>query len=354
MKKIRKILSFVSLLLLLLPCETVFALAEDTAAEASAEGGTAAESPAEPVPTPVPTPEPTPEPTPKPTDEPTPEAAPAQEAPADGEELSDTEENPEEPASCEHEGGEPVCGEKRICGLCGETYGTPVAHDYADGLCTLCGENEEVPEEPGTEMGEEPESENSEPLPPSEDDGTPAPEEEQDTGPTLSQAAITVQALIDCLPGVEAVQAMDEEAFHQARRNNLSAYGAYMELSAEEQAMISGAEVFDELFELFNASAARSTGFTVTIPASVSLNETSGLSVTVSALAEGSSLLVSVSSQNGGYLVNGTNSIPYSFDSAITFQSGETEKTLNMPLMLRPFPVCRPGNIPMCFISATA
>ena len=159
-----------------------------------------------------------------------------------------------------------------------------------------------------------------------EEEDSPA-DEETEAAPAVSEAVLMVQAMIDALPTAEAVQAMDEAAFHEARRQNLAAYGAYMELSAEDQALITGAEIFDALFAIFNAGAAKSTGFTVTIPANVSLNEASGITVTVENLAEGSSLVLSVSSLNGGYLKMGENSISYSFTPSLSF-SGNGCQTL--------------------------
>lgn len=62
----------------------------------------------------------------------------------------------------------------------------------------------------------------------------------------LSEAVLAVQELIDALPTPEDVTEEDYDAVE-------SAYDAFLALSQEQQAQITGAEVFESLFEFFNA-----------------------------------------------------------------------------------------------------
>ena len=66
-------------------------------------------------------------------------------------------------------------------------------------------------------------------------------------------ADTSLQSMIDGLPTVEAFQAMDSEAQLDAYNKTQAAYDAYMALSEEKRAEISGAEeTFETLFTYFN------------------------------------------------------------------------------------------------------
>ena len=75
--------------------------------------------------------------------------------------------------------------------------------------------------------------------------------------------------------------------------------------------------------------------YTITIPASVNLNTQGGLIITASDIAnlpEGSSIVVSASSQNGGYLVMGENRIGYTYDSELAFAEAGSQ-SLDMAIV---------------------
>ena len=64
----------------------------------------------------------------------------------------------------------------------------------------------------------------------------------------------TVQSMIDGLPTVEQFQAMDADAQLEAYNKTQAAYDAYMALSEEDRAALSGAEeTFEALFAHFNS-----------------------------------------------------------------------------------------------------
>lgn len=63
---------------------------------------------------------------------------------------------------------------------------------------------------------------------------------------------LRVQALIDALPTVEEVKAMDMDGQRAAYDQTQEAYDAYMALTEEQRALITGAEVFEALFAFFN------------------------------------------------------------------------------------------------------
>ena len=87
------------------------------------------------------------------------------------------------------------------------------------------------------------------PVVPATEKETPA--EPEATAKTVGE----VQALIDALPAVEALTAEDYETV-------LTAYEAYEALSEEEQAQVTGAERFEELFGWFNRQTAPQAGLT--------------------------------------------------------------------------------------------
>ena len=64
----------------------------------------------------------------------------------------------------------------------------------------------------------------------------------------------TLQSMIEGLPTVEQFQAMDSDAQLEAYNKTQAAYDAYMALSEEDRATVSGAEeAFESLFSHFNS-----------------------------------------------------------------------------------------------------
>lgn len=74
----------------------------------------------------------------------------------------------------------------------------------------------------------------------------PVTEEAEATPESVDEAVAAVQAVIDTLPSVDSVTAGDYDAVQDA-------YDAYESLAAEQQALITGAEIFEALFNWFNA-----------------------------------------------------------------------------------------------------
>ena len=69
----------------------------------------------------------------------------------------------------------------------------------------------------------------------------------------LSAMASDVQSVIDALPAAEAVQKMDMDQQRDIYDKTQATYDAYMALSEEEKAELTGAEeTFDSLFGYFN------------------------------------------------------------------------------------------------------
>ena len=66
------------------------------------------------------------------------------------------------------------------------------------------------------------------------------------------EEVLRVQALIDALPTVEEVKAMDMDGQRAAYDQTQEAYDAYMALTEKQRALITGAEVFEALFAFFN------------------------------------------------------------------------------------------------------
>ena len=70
----------------------------------------------------------------------------------------------------------------------------------------------------------------------------------------ISAAAADVQSMIDALPAATVLQKMDMDRQREVYDQTQAAYDAYMALSEEEQAALTGAEeVFADLFGYFNA-----------------------------------------------------------------------------------------------------
>uniref|UniRef100_UPI0025E41C6B hypothetical protein n=1 Tax=uncultured Oscillibacter sp. TaxID=876091 RepID=UPI0025E41C6B len=71
-----------------------------------------------------------------------------------------------------------------------------------------------------------------------------------------AEAAAAVQAQIDKLPSLGELKGMDSDTLNEAYMAVQSAYDAYEDLTAEQQAQITGAECFEALFGWFNSQVA--------------------------------------------------------------------------------------------------
>lgn len=78
--------------------------------------------------------------------------------------------------------------------------------------------------------------------------------------PTISGKAQAVQDMLNALPAADALTAMDAQALAAAFMQTEAAYEAYLDLSAEEQTLVAGAEKFEALFAVFNAQTATLDG----------------------------------------------------------------------------------------------
>lgn len=76
----------------------------------------------------------------------------------------------------------------------------------------------------------------------------PAQQEEQQEDSAAKQAVATVQAMIGELPSLGELKGMDSDTLNEAYMAVQSAYDAYEALTAEQQAQITGAERFEDLF----------------------------------------------------------------------------------------------------------
>ena len=76
----------------------------------------------------------------------------------------------------------------------------------------------------------------------------------------------------------------------------------------------------------------KGTEYEICIPSSISLNNTDGLSIQVTSIAEGNTIAISPMSINGGKLKMGENEISYSYDMSMTF-SQLGEKILNISII---------------------
>lgn len=83
----------------------------------------------------------------------------------------------------------------------------------------------------------------------------PTPTDVAPTEPMLPEHVLYVQQLLDALPTAEALATMDAEAMSAAYDQTEAAYDAYLMLTAEEQALVTGADAFPALFAVFGAQA---------------------------------------------------------------------------------------------------
>ena len=83
-----------------------------------------------------------------------------------------------------------------------------------------------------------------------------AEQEEQQEDSAAKQAAAAVQAMIGELPSLGELKGMDSDTLNEAYMAVQSAYDAYETLSEEQQAQVTGADRFEELFGWFNSQVA--------------------------------------------------------------------------------------------------
>ena len=166
-----------------------------------------------------------------------PECYPAEDVSGNTATPSDAEE--QEPTACTH-----VCSEESGCitevldckhehdGACGYApaiEGTPCGY-----VCEIC-----TPQDSGENGGEvEDAVTENEPATPSN---------------AMDSAVAEVQDLISALPDAEELAAMSAGEQQEAYAQVQAAYDAYQALTEEQRAQISGAEIFESLFAVFNS-----------------------------------------------------------------------------------------------------
>ena len=99
-----------------------------------------------------------------------------------------------------------------------------------------------------------------------------AEQEEQQEDSAAKQAVATVQAMIGELPSLGELKGMDSDTLNEAYMAVQSAYDAYEALTAEQQAQITGAERFEDLFNWFNGQIALLDGDVTIYPDDVNAN----------------------------------------------------------------------------------
>ena len=83
-----------------------------------------------------------------------------------------------------------------------------------------------------------------------------AEQEEQQEDSAAKHAVAAVQAMISELPSLGELKGMDSDTLNEAYMAVQSAYDAYETLSEEQQAQVTGADRFEELFGWFNSQVA--------------------------------------------------------------------------------------------------
>lgn len=126
-------------------------------------------------------------------------------------------------------------------------------------------------------------------------DETEAPEDVEEADLAVEE----VQALIDALPAVEDVRAMDKDGQRAAYGQTQTVYDAYMALTEEQRGLVTGAGVFEELFAFFNGQVM------LLATASVSYVNAQGQSQTnvTATVVESGTTTWSGSTTNGWYVV---------------------------------------------------
>ena len=113
--------------------------------------------------------------------------------------------------------------------------------------CPICGDEGAAPENCGKYQA-------------SEQDG--AGEEPGDAAPQEPSAIEQVQTVIDALPTAEELKAMDAEGQQAVYADLQAAYDAYEALSDDEKLEVTGADIMDDLFAVFNGMVDALTGET--------------------------------------------------------------------------------------------
>ena len=83
-----------------------------------------------------------------------------------------------------------------------------------------------------------------------------AEQEEQQEDSAAKHAVAAVQAMISELPSLGELKGMDSDTLNEAYMAVQSTYDAYETLSEEQQAQVTGADRFEELFGWFNSQVA--------------------------------------------------------------------------------------------------
>lgn len=97
-----------------------------------------------------------------------------------------------------------------------------------------------------------------------------------ETPVSLPENVQAVVLVLAALPTAQELRSMNAEARDEVYEQLNDCYDAYLELTPEEQALVEGAELFEELFDLFNrefTTLEGAPGYTITIPASITLDE---------------------------------------------------------------------------------
>ena len=97
-------------------------------------------------------------------------------------------------------------------------------------------------------------------------------EQQEDSAAKQDEAVAEVQAMIDALPAVDELDGMNDGALDAAYMDTQAAYDAYEALTAEQQAQITGAERFEDLFNWFNGQIALLDGDVTIYPDDVNAN----------------------------------------------------------------------------------
>ena len=78
-------------------------------------------------------------------------------------------------------------------------------------------------------------------------------QEPTEQSPAADEAVASVQAQLDALPTADEVSTMDAQAQNEVYTALQTAYDAYDALTAEQQALVTGADAFESLFNWFNS-----------------------------------------------------------------------------------------------------
>lgn len=130
----------------------------------------------------------------------------------------------------------PVCTCETVC-----------TADSMNAECPVCGAEGAAPENCGQYQAPEQNGNGEEPG---------------DAAPQEPSAVETVQAMIDALPMAEELKAMETEGQQAVYTDLQTAYDAYEALSDDEKQEVTGTEIMEALFDVFNGMADALTGET--------------------------------------------------------------------------------------------